>query len=544
MTVRGCRVDPGSRFNRLTRFGHRPQSQAVDAPRRRALRCAGRDRGSASRPSFAVADRRSDAPDRSWRLPRGLGLLPGCAIAAGLRDAARRPAVARTTEPLRVAAAPPTSSRSCRGWPSGSGRRTGTATTLTLRCLGPARRADQGGAPFDVFLSANVRSSSDLAAGGSSCPARSGPTPGARSCSAVHAAVGRPGRGLADLGRPEVKKIAIANPEYAPYGVAAKQALEQAGLWSSSRAEDRAGRSVRQALHYVQTGDAEAALVGRALADVPEVRVDRGRSRALRPARPGAGDRRGQRPAPTTPRVRPVRARRGGAGDPARVRLRAAVIRPGSRRPAARYDGQVAESSIMADLAPLWLSLRVAAAATALIVAAGAARGTVLARVQVPGQGAAGGPAGLAAGPAADGAGLSPAPGPGPPDLARAAGSSRRWGSSLVFHWSGAVRGVGGRGVPALPAAGAGGVRGGRPGARGRGPAARPARALGLPGPSPCPLAWRGLAAGAVLAFARALGDFGATMMVAGNIPGLTQTASLAIYDAVQAGDPAARRPG
>jgi len=51
------------------------------------------------------------------------------------------------------------------------------------------------------------------------------------------------------------------------------------------------------------------------------------------------------------------------------------------------------------------------------------------------------------------------------------------------------------------------------------------------------PLAWRGLAAGAVLAFARALGDFGATLMVAGNIPGLTQTAALAIYDAVQVND-------
>jgi molybdate transport system permease protein len=53
------------------------------------------------------------------------------------------------------------------------------------------------------------------------------------------------------------------------------------------------------------------------------------------------------------------------------------------------------------------------------------------------------------------------------------------------------------------------------------------------------PLAWRGLAAGMVLAFARALGDFGATLMVAGNIPGLTQTAALAIYDAVQVGDSA-----
>ncbi len=50
------------------------------------------------------------------------------------------------------------------------------------------------------------------------------------------------------------------------------------------------------------------------------------------------------------------------------------------------------------------------------------------------------------------------------------------------------------------------------------------------------PLASRGIAAGAMLAFARALGDFGATLMVAGNIPGHTQTAAIAIYDATQAG--------
>jgi molybdate transport system permease protein len=50
------------------------------------------------------------------------------------------------------------------------------------------------------------------------------------------------------------------------------------------------------------------------------------------------------------------------------------------------------------------------------------------------------------------------------------------------------------------------------------------------------PLAWRGIVAGLALGFARAMGEFGATLMVAGNIPGRTQTASLAIYDAVQAG--------
>ena len=51
------------------------------------------------------------------------------------------------------------------------------------------------------------------------------------------------------------------------------------------------------------------------------------------------------------------------------------------------------------------------------------------------------------------------------------------------------------------------------------------------------PLAWRGIVAGSVMAFARATGEFGATLMVAGNIPGLTQTLPLAIYDAVQMGN-------
>ena len=50
------------------------------------------------------------------------------------------------------------------------------------------------------------------------------------------------------------------------------------------------------------------------------------------------------------------------------------------------------------------------------------------------------------------------------------------------------------------------------------------------------PLAWRGILAGLLLAFARAMGEFGATLMVAGSIPGRTQTLSIAIYEAVQAG--------
>ena len=67
------------------------------------------------------------------------------------------------------------------------------------------------------------------------------------------------------------------------------------------------------------------------------------------------------------------------------------------------------------------------------------------------------------------------------------------------------------------------------------------ARVLGLSAPAvffriTLPLAWRGILAGVLLAFARALGEFGATLMVAGSIPGETQTLSIAVYEAVQAG--------
>ena len=51
------------------------------------------------------------------------------------------------------------------------------------------------------------------------------------------------------------------------------------------------------------------------------------------------------------------------------------------------------------------------------------------------------------------------------------------------------------------------------------------------------PLAWPGILAGSLLAFARAMGEFGASLMVAGSIPQQTQTLSMAIYDAVQAGE-------
>jgi molybdate transport system substrate-binding protein len=151
--------------------------------------------------------------------------------------------------------------------------RTGMQSSLTLDASGRLAEQIRAGAPFDVFLAANAKFVEDLAAAGAVDPASVRPYARGELVLCVHPSVADKVRGLADLARPEVKKIAIANPEYAPYGVAARQALEKSGLWT--RLESRIVRadSVRQALIYAQNGDAEAAFAGRALADVPEVRL-------------------------------------------------------------------------------------------------------------------------------------------------------------------------------------------------------------------------------------------------------------------------------
>jgi molybdate transport system permease protein len=191
----------------------------------------------------------------------------------------------------------------------------------------------------------------------------------------------------------------------------------------------------------------------------------------------------------------------------------------------------------MNDLGPFWLSLRVAALATVLIVALGLPLALWLARADFRGKALV--------------AGLLVLPLVLPPTvlgyyllqiLGRRAPVGywleHTLGITLVFHWSGAVVASAVAAFPLflLPARGA--FESVEPALE------NAARLLGRSEASvfcavTLPLAWRGLAAGIVLAFARALGDFGATLMVAGDIPGLTQTAALAIYDAVQFHDAA-----
>lgn len=72
-------------------------------------------------------------------------------------------------------------------------------------------------------------------------------------------------QGIADLARPEVTRVAIANPDHAPYGLAARQALESAGIWDGVKPKLVYGDNIRQTLQYAETGNVEVAIVALSL---------------------------------------------------------------------------------------------------------------------------------------------------------------------------------------------------------------------------------------------------------------------------------------
>lgn len=186
------------------------------------------------------------------------------------------------------------------------------------------------------------------------------------------------------------------------------------------------------------------------------------------------------------------------------------------------------------DLSPLWLSLRVASIATLLATVLGTLLGFLLAEgrwrgrslvesvVTLP----------LILPPTVLGFYLLVTLGRQSPV---GAWIERVTGVPLVFTWQAAVVAAT---VPALPYV----VRTARAAFEAVDPSIREAASIDGARALPrlllilLPLARRGITAGVTLAFARALGEFGATLMVAGNIPGSTRTMPIAIYDAVQAG--------
>ena len=77
---------------------------------------------------------------------------------------------------------------------------------------------------------------------------------------------------LKDLAEPRIKRIAIANPQHAPYGLAAKQAMEAVGLWQTLEPKLVFGENVQQAVQFVRSGSADAGIVARSVADTSDLR--------------------------------------------------------------------------------------------------------------------------------------------------------------------------------------------------------------------------------------------------------------------------------
>lgn len=150
-------------------------------------------------------------------------------------------------------------------------RETGAGVTLVLGSTGNLARQIEHGAPADVFFAANVGYVDGLRARAAIDPQTQTIYARGRIVLAAVKASGLELRQLGDLLRPEVRRVAIANPEHAPYGQAAKEALEAAGLWERLEPKLVYGETIRQAVQFLQSGAVEAGIVARSVADVPGI---------------------------------------------------------------------------------------------------------------------------------------------------------------------------------------------------------------------------------------------------------------------------------
>jgi molybdate transport system substrate-binding protein len=150
----------------------------------------------------------------------------------------------------------------------------GERVVFSFGSTGLLERQIAEGAPFDAFAAANASFADDAVKSGACLPdSKTSYATGRIVLLAGSGAAAVPST-LADLVDPRFAKIAIANPEHAPYGRAAKQALERAGVWDRVASRIVYGENVQQTLEFAQSGNADAAIVALSLA----------------PVLPGAGD--------------------------------------------------------------------------------------------------------------------------------------------------------------------------------------------------------------------------------------------------------------
>jgi molybdate transport system substrate-binding protein len=154
-------------------------------------------------------------------------------------------------------------------------RESGHRVRLSLGSSGNLARQIREGAPYDVFLAADPRYVADLARRGLTRDDGKDYLLGRLALIVPHGSPLATDGSLEDLraaladGR--VKRFAIANPEHAPYGQRAEQALRHAQLWDAVRDRLVLGENVGQAAQFAVSGNAEGGIIGYALARAPAV---------------------------------------------------------------------------------------------------------------------------------------------------------------------------------------------------------------------------------------------------------------------------------
>lgn len=151
--------------------------------------------------------------------------------------------------------------------------RSGVSVRLTFGSSGNFFSQLQNGAPFDLFLSADLDYPERLVAAG--LAVRDSLYEYGTGRIVVWARRGAPfdlRRGLHGLADPRVRRVAIANPDHAPYGRAAVAALRHERLYDSVRSKLVLGENISQAAQFVQSGNADAGILALSLAVAPALK--------------------------------------------------------------------------------------------------------------------------------------------------------------------------------------------------------------------------------------------------------------------------------
>ncbi|MGA9723795.1 MAG: molybdate ABC transporter substrate-binding protein [Candidatus Binatus sp.] len=147
---------------------------------------------------------------------------------------------------------------------------TGVAVKLTYGSSGNFFAQIQNGAPFDLFFSADVSYPEKLEAAGLAEPGTIYEYASGKLVMWVpNASKLDLSRSLAALLDPRVGKIAIANPQHAPYGVAAVAAMRHAGVYDQIKSKLVLGENISQTAQFVQSGNADVGLLALSLAVAP-----------------------------------------------------------------------------------------------------------------------------------------------------------------------------------------------------------------------------------------------------------------------------------